>query len=49
MMFLSNSYLSLQDDPAPFVASSNRVIVKFISSVNNIGTGWRANFDGRED
>ncbi|XP_033347146.1 cubilin [Bombus vosnesenskii] len=45
---LSTTYCG-GDDPAPFVASSNRVIVKFISSVNNIGTGWRANFDGRED
>lgn len=38
-----------QDDPAPFIATSNRLIVKYASSVNNIGTGWRAVFEGRNN
>lgn len=37
------------DDPAPFIATSNRLIVKYASSVNNIGTGWRAVFEGRSN
>lgn len=43
---LSNTYCG-GDQPASFVATSNRVMVKYISSVNNIGTGWRATFEGR--
>lgn len=46
--FLLDFYL-LQDDPAPFIATSNRLIVKYISSVNNIGTGWKATFEGRSN
>lgn len=48
MIFLLDFYL-FQDDPAPFIATSNRLIVKYISSVNNIGTGWRAIFEGRNN
>lgn len=48
MTFLLDFYL-LQDDPAPFIATSNRLIVKYISSVNNIGTGWKATFEARSN
>ncbi|XP_012136673.2 cubilin [Megachile rotundata] len=32
------------DQPSSFEAASERVIVKYISSMNNVGTGWTATF-----
>ncbi|CAK9795155.1 Cubn [Anthophora quadrimaculata] len=37
------------DDPAPFEASSNRVVVEYVSSMNNVGTGWSAIFKSRSN
>ncbi|XP_076766726.1 cubilin [Xylocopa sonorina] len=37
------------DRPATFVSSSSKVIVKYISSMNNVGTGWTIEFNAREE
>ncbi|EFN89302.1 Cubilin, partial [Harpegnathos saltator] len=40
---LSNTYCG-GDDPARFEAASDRILVRYTSTVNNIGTGWVITF-----
>lgn len=47
-LFKLNFFLFSQDDLAPYVSTNNRLIVKYVSSVNNVGTGWRALFKAQE-
>ncbi|KZC14141.1 Cubilin [Dufourea novaeangliae] len=45
-LILANTYCG-GDDPAPFEANRDRVVVSYTSTVNNIGTGWSMTFKGR--
>ncbi|XP_029048305.2 cubilin isoform X2 [Osmia bicornis bicornis] len=46
LITLSNTYCG-GDEPAPFTSASGRMVVKYTSSVNNVGTGWSATFMGK--